>query len=379
MEQQLLLQHMLLQQTTNLRNKREELKQQTGGHFNIFSILQGMQQKEVIGRFLYDLLNPLGSHGQRDLYTALFAKYVLHTTLDRELRVFRHYLTSDNERLDLVIQTKSQFFAIMIEPESPCVLPAKLTSSFYYVTPFGHAAETIRPSIAVSFEKDMTRFVKQALCQYATINMPPLREVLMQFLQLLRKMTNQLGDEQQMELKHTLASSPEMMKSAFSIEKTLQQTKIDLIRRIFEDLDAAVPLKRLTNEQDYLAPNKLDDYYKQHASTKPGLTYMFTEIYRDVHLLFRIELDDRLYAGFMPTKPLSAQEVTRFLPHIEQPFFDGEFVYWELLPVDDIEQVPSFKNQSSDDLYFTLFDNVAYRQFINEAVATLDRLFLDYL
>lgn len=69
----------------------------------------------------------------------------------------------------------------------------------------------------------------------------------------------------------------------------------------------------------------------------------------------------------------------RFLPHIEQPFFDGDFVYWEFLPFDDIEQVPSFKNQSSDDLYFTLFDNVAYRQFIHEAVTTLNRLFLDYL
>lgn len=378
MEQQLLLQHMLLQQTTNLRQKREALKQQTGGHFNIFSILQVNQRKEAIGRFLYDVLNPLGSHGQRDLYATLFAKYVLHTTLDTELRVFRHYLTPDNERIDLVLQTKSQFFPVMIELETPCVLPTKLTCSFYYVTPFGHDAASAR-SISVSFEKDMTRFVKQALCHYETINVPPVREVLMQFLQMLRKMTNQLGDEQQMELKQTLASSPEMMKSAFAIEKTMQQTKIDLIRRIFADLDAAIPLKRLTNEHDYLAPNKLDGYYQQHASTKPGLTYVFTEIYRDVQLLFRIELDDRLYAGFIATKPLSTEEVKRFLPHIEQPFFDGDFVYWEFLPFDDIEQVPSFKNQSSDDLYFTLFDNVAYRQFIHEAVTTLNRLFLDYL
>lgn len=380
MEQQLILQHMLLQQTTNIRDKHEALKQQTGGNFNIFSILQVDQQAEALGRFLYDLLNPLGSHHLGDLYATLFAKYVLHTTLDDELQVFRHYLTKDNERIDLVIQTRSQFFAMMLETDEPVTLPLKIDTPVHYVTKFGHMPCYARTKVVtVSFEKDIVRFVKQAICHYETIKRPPLREVLLQFLQMLRRMTNQLGDEQQLELKQTLSSSPEMIKSAFAIEKTMQQTKLELIQRIFEDVDAAIPLKRLTNENDYLAPQKLESYYNQRASTKPGLTYVFTEIYRGVNLLFRIELDDRLYAGFTCTKPLTIDEAKRFLPHIAEPFLDGEFVYWELLPIDDIDQVPSFKEQSMDDLYFNLYDRIYYTQFIKESIETIKRLFTDYI
>lgn len=380
MDQQLILQHMLLQQTTNIRDKHEALKQQIGGNFNIFSILHVDQQAEAIGRFLYDLLNPLGSHYQGDLYVTLFAKYVLHTKLDEEIQVFRAYVTKDNERIDLVIQTRSQFFPIMLALEEPGTLPTKVNTPIYYMTKFGHIPPYSRTNIiAVSFEKDIVRFTKQAICHYETIKRPPLREVLLQFLQMLRRMTNQLGDEQQLELEQTLSSSPEMMKSAFAIEKTMQQTKLTLIQRIFEDLDDAIPLKRLTNADDYLAPHKLESYYNERASTKPGLTYVFTEIYRGVNLLFRIELDERLYAGFTCTKPLTIVEAKRFLPHITEPFLDGDFVYWELLPVDDVDQVPSFKEQAMDDLYFNLFDRTYYDHFIKEAIETIKRLFTDYI
>lgn len=65
----------IINQLKVIYEKHEELQKQTGDKFNIFSILN-MERLEVRthSAFLYELLNPRGSHNQGYDYLKLFIK-----------------------------------------------------------------------------------------------------------------------------------------------------------------------------------------------------------------------------------------------------------------------------------------------------------------
>ncbi|MGI6160464.1 MAG: PD-(D/E)XK nuclease family protein [Christensenellales bacterium] len=67
----------ILDEAVGILRKREEEKAQDA-NFNVFSIL-GMERREVEthSRFLYELLNPKGSHGCEHLFLSQFCETVL--------------------------------------------------------------------------------------------------------------------------------------------------------------------------------------------------------------------------------------------------------------------------------------------------------------
>ena len=76
----------LLSKVKLVVDKYDEIERITGEKYNIFSIL-GLSSDELAhSRFLANLLNPQGSHGQGDIYLKLFFECM------RE-----KFLTSDDE------------------------------------------------------------------------------------------------------------------------------------------------------------------------------------------------------------------------------------------------------------------------------------------
>ncbi len=378
MDQQLLLQHMLLQQTTNLRQKSTLYMHQTGDDFNVFSLLNVEKQSTLFIQFLTNLLDPNGKHGVDQLFLNLFIEHVLQRESCDAVFLDKH---AASHPFDFTIHIGEESFPFVFELEEEIALPLTSNGPIYYVSKHGISPkEQTYPIISISMRNHLMSFITAALYTPSINRKSALSHALKQFLYFIRDMTNQLEETSQMELKETINSSPEMMKSAFMVAQTLQDSKTALLHKIFEDLDRQIPMKRILDEKDYLAPHKIDRYYESRDSSKPGLTYMFRKnIYEDVDLLFRIELDDRLYAGFIPTKPISMKDVNRFLPHIDEPFYDNEFVYWTFLPTESMEHVPTFKDQAMDDPYFDLFNNVEYHLFIKHATETIQRLYIDYI
>lgn len=378
MDQQLLLQHMLLQQTTNLRDKSNLFMHQTGDDFTIFSLLRVEKQPMLFVQFLTNLLDPNGKHGVGDTFLQLFIRHILQREEECSASIQPHDVSHP---FDFTIHLNDASYPFVFELEEEISLPLTSRIPIYYVSKHGISPkEQTYDIVSISMRHHLTSFFTAALYTPSINRKEALRQSLKQFLHFIRTMTNQLEEDAQVELKETITSSPEMMKSAFMIAQTLHDSKAALLHKIFEDIDRHIPVKRLLDDQDYLAPHKIERYYEGRDSSKPGLTYLFRKnIYEDVDLLFRIELDDRLYAGFIPTKPISMKDVHRFLPHIDEPFFDNEFVYWTFLPSETMEHVPTFKDQSMDDPYFNLFHKVDYHLFLKHTMETIEKLFIDHI
>lgn len=93
----------------------EAMQKLTGGQFNIFSILN-CERLEVSthSAFIYELLNPKGSHAQGILYLKAFLKDVLNKP-DFNLntvKVERERSIGEAGRLDLVIENKEELLII---------------------------------------------------------------------------------------------------------------------------------------------------------------------------------------------------------------------------------------------------------------------------
>ena len=96
----------LLTQIGLIVDKYEEIEKINATNFNIFSILR-LERNEVKTHsyFIYELLNPQGTHNQGDIFTKLFMQTVLGLDDDSDIKVKREDLTSKNRRIDFTIQT----------------------------------------------------------------------------------------------------------------------------------------------------------------------------------------------------------------------------------------------------------------------------------
>ena len=93
----------------------EELQKHRGDKFNIFSILK-MERLEVNthSAFLYELINPDGTHYQDDKYLRIFIDEVLKIEdFDFEnVKVNRETFTNTSRRIDFTIENKDYYIAI---------------------------------------------------------------------------------------------------------------------------------------------------------------------------------------------------------------------------------------------------------------------------
>jgi hypothetical protein len=105
----------IINQLRSIYEKHEKLQKETGEKFNIFSILN-MERLEVRthSTFIYELLNPKGSHYQEIGYLKLFIEMVLQINdFDFEnVIVDRERDTRKFGRIDLVIENSEKLLII---------------------------------------------------------------------------------------------------------------------------------------------------------------------------------------------------------------------------------------------------------------------------
>ena len=111
----LLATELLLEQTRSIIDKNHKNSEETGGLFNVFSILN-MERLEVKthSAFLYELLNPKGSHSQGNAYLKLFIHEVLKIKdYDfYDVKVVREKSINNLGRIDLVIENSDLLIII---------------------------------------------------------------------------------------------------------------------------------------------------------------------------------------------------------------------------------------------------------------------------
>ncbi len=226
MEQQI---KTLIAQVATLNEKYDAIKRLNGENFNIFSILD-MERKEVEthSKFIYELLNPNGSHGQGELFLQLFLSSVLNLPGEDVLDVKREDLTryvGRNRRIDFVIKSEEHQIGIEMkidagdqeeqlkdykkELEKRCNSTQK--PKLYYLTLTGYEAgekstkgklKVEEDYTLISFETDILNWLEECIEKSATI--PSLREGLIHYSNLIKKLTNRLPKEMEEEMERLI-------------------------------------------------------------------------------------------------------------------------------------------------------------------------------
>ena len=397
----------LLEEVNIIAEKYDFLYQKTGGYFNIFNITNIEADEVRICRLFKELLDPHGCHCQGVVYLKLFIKYVLH--MDKEFSevdyktalVEREYLIDDNRRIDLVICINKKIIPIEVkvyarDQENQCkdYLEKAKGANLYYLTlkgsppslySIGEEAALHERVTTISFEREILLWLDQCLKFTETKRLVPVSEVIRQFIETIRRLTNRMEEGKEKEVVSIISESSKNMKTAMMIDQSLQQVKIAMISRVFETLDHKITERfvDLGNRlKDVICDYEvaIDSFYANNKSSWPGLTYCCKKnVKQDVDLCFRVEIDYRLFCGFCtPEKnqntgeKLSTDEAKGLLKceNLRKSSKNNWWIHWEYLPNE--KEAPNFKEFNDD--WYDLFDEDKFTKFIEKCIENIERV-----
>lgn len=410
----------LLNNVIQIKKRYEEIYSKTGLNFNIFSIT-GMQSDEVkICRVITELLNPKGCHYQKHKYLKLFINNVLKMNIEEceynNIEVFNEYVIDDNRRIDIVIKSDKYFIPIEVkiyagDQDRQCddyykyaKKMSKEKVKVVYLTLDGHipskesageltpikedgkvtAYEEIK---IISFKNEILSWIESCICDIDTIKLAPVREVLIQFQGIIRKLTNVMERDELMETVNEIMMSKESIEAACRVASSIKTAKEKMMEKVFNDIKERMeevctkyPIKEENEFNYYVYSDKIKEYYNKKESSYPGINYVCTNIKlkNNLQLWFRIEADDILICGFclFDTKKKDQfdkwtdenyNEIKSCINNIGKNN-DNWWVDWIRLPNDD--DAPNFKNEYDD--FLNLFDKDYYDKFIDNCMERIN-------
>lgn len=216
----------LLHQVKIIDDAYRIVKKNTGEDFNLFQIL-GIETAEVKthSKFLAELLNPKGSHLQGDIFLKLFINYLNNVNVESEnvlidennkiilnseksnIEIEKHIgKVNENEggRIDIaIIDSENNLIAIENkiyagEQDKQLLRYLNFGSKFskfhlLFLTLDGGESSTLKKEdgiyYSVSYKKHIIEWLE--LCKKEAVNLPILRETIGQYINLIKKLTNQ--------------------------------------------------------------------------------------------------------------------------------------------------------------------------------------------
>jgi len=299
----------LLKEIELLQKRYDELNKNEAHAFNIFSILlKSSDEVNLHTKFIHELLNPRGSHSQGRLFLDLFLKELFFDMpLDR-VDVFR-----EKENIDILL--KSSDYAIIIENKIHTQDHSSQLSRYWksvrnqgykksniyliYLTLFGEEPleEKVRGRVrCISYKKEIISWLEVSIDAVESI--PILRETLVQYLRLVKELTNQSTQKGfTMDVKNLLLKDNNL-KRIVDIEESIIEAKIEVQFNFWQTLLSNLfPYYAFTfynTNNDKGLKSSIRRYYKQQKNIKDyGVKYQIDE-----NLSFFIELRKNLYYGF---------------------------------------------------------------------------------
>ena len=253
--------------------KHDTIDSTTGRNFNFFSVL-GIGEREVyICRCISELLSPNGSHGQKSLYLEIFNEFVLKEIgcdiVPKELSegtvVDVERSTETDRRIDIVIVTKSNIIGIEAKINAPDLKGQladymkelkrynKKKSYLIYLTKYGNppSSESLNGDETkigkedikrISFKNHIVSWLTECLKHPNTQRAIPVREFILQLLSNIKKFTNQLDDEREMEMEieNLLNEHPEYIRALFYGRDAIDNLIKEKVNKIFDEVKEKV-------------------------------------------------------------------------------------------------------------------------------------------
>lgn len=284
----------LLSQVSGLLKNYEKLAKSTGENFNIFSVM-GMESNEVKthSAIIGELLNPKGSHGLGDKPLKLFIELVVKPLYIKEdgicgdfedkfnfnfestcskVEEFTGKINDDateGGRIDIVIKdNKGKKFFIenkIYAGEQKNQLTRynnyDKNSPILFLTLYGKDAESAhdleknKDYFIISYEDDILRWLQE--CVKEAVKFPMLREVIYQYINLIKKLTHQtINNELKMEISDLIKNN---FLEAEEVANNFETAKKEIINDFFKDV--ATAFNKLDDNEDWVMFLKLGKYF----------------------------------------------------------------------------------------------------------------------
>lgn len=285
----------LLDLVNQIHAKYVEINRITGFDFNVFDILElSKDEVRLHSNFIAQLLSPIGSHGQGSLYLDLFLRILNDriisshknnnnigqntvmldpktTKVSVELYIGKR-TDEEGGRLDIICQDRKNS-KIIIEnkidapdQENQLLRYRKYdkNATLIYLTKFG--TEPSNKSLGskkfidlnvvlISYETDITNWLE--LCLKESYQLPVIRETIFQYLNSIKKITNQIEiREMDNEIVNLLVENGEKITSAILIEQSVKDAKRLLLKKFGTELKSKLAVKYRTK-----AVVEMDDHF----------------------------------------------------------------------------------------------------------------------
>lgn len=397
----------LINQVKVINEKYETIKKINGENFNIFSILN-LERKEVDTHsyFIYDLLNPKGSHNQGDIFLQIFLKKILKKKEYKKIgsiledEVEREKRITDNKRIDFTIETSKFFIAIEMKIDASdqdkqlydyykYVKQQGKDFKLFYLTLDGKEANDDSTNglkvnedyFLLSFEYDIYNWIEACIEKTATI--PTIREGLVHYRNLIQKLTNQMGDKMDKEMIYII-KTPTDIESMYTIYNKYANVLANKEAEFWESLYCKIKHNKfdisfLTDpdngvssyQKDYKAiaqqRKKKNDYFGLNLSRETnGVTF-------DIDL-YSYNNDDKLILNIQISKDDTRIELSKIKEQLERIGFikkNKEYQRWFYLK----EKIKFYGNGKPT---FELFDDKKFEELVestaNEVIKTLNKI-----
>lgn len=267
----------LLNEVTSIADKYNTIAQATGSRFNMFELTNVAENEVRMCRVLTDLLDPNGTNCQGRIYLDLFFDIVLRRTKPlNNINVKREVVIDGDRRIDIVIEYDNCLIPIEVKinaGDQPNQLydyskRSKVVDGVkvYYLTKFGtdpsensccSSSKDGKLEIddvgCISWSYDILKWIDACISHYNTYTRTPIREILIQFAAVIRKFTEQLEENEKMEIEKLLLESPKNMKSAYAITAALEGAELTLWHQFCETI------KRKLEKEHGILPEKEPD------------------------------------------------------------------------------------------------------------------------
>ena len=321
----------LFLENINLIDKKYQILKSKDENFNIFSILRNeYDEVNLHSKFIVELIKNK-TYGYK--FLILFLKKIGIDFFEiKDYQVFGEYTVKNNGRIDILIKiySKIEKKVIVLENKIYAEDQFQQLKRYYdsmvregykdkeieivYLTLFGQAPseESIlglkgKNIIEISYKNEIIEWIEELIKEVA--QNPIMRETLIQYKNLLEKLTNSEEKDFMKELKEMILLNQEYLNIAWKLPDIVESIKVDLQlkfwQKLEEKLDVSLKEKGFLKENSLPFPNhhyskeNIEKFYRNMKKNRWfGLMYFIKEIENRGKLYLRIEVEENIYYGF---------------------------------------------------------------------------------
>lgn len=366
----------LLEKLKILNMKYEKLNENNIDKFNIFSILlKSSDEVNLHSKFIYELLNPNGSHQQHETFLNLFILEINSEISGKSGKIAIEPLRAYREKNNIDILLKSKNQAIVIEnkiyTEDHSNQLSKYLSlieqegysqekiSLIYLTLFNEEPNEKKVKdivINITYESNIINWIELCIKEVATI--PTLRETLVQYLILIKKLTNQSQNKDYlMEIKDLLLKGNNL-KLALDMQEAIKEAKIELQLKFWESLSNTLKSKGYDfTFYDSNNSKTLKEAVTKYYTKRKNIRFYGIQYNIDENLDVYVEINHQIYFGFSTSN--SEDDIKPFkIDELNIQWDDSGVWYYLKFP--------------AKQLNFELFNNQNVLDLVNKETRKLD-------